>query len=180
MRKQFTFVPVTVNNQNELIDALNNDESAIVFTGSEIQEIGKKIKRAHDDKSLFKVLTGVGVLNAVGCIGMLSIPGAIASGVLAIFSGIMTLANKEKISKYNAFVIDEPEGFCVGFIKRSQYNESEDVFSYNGQKIKLTANTRCPKCNKRLDKKFSYGACSHCGTLVSAMTPVDKAKLNKL
>ena len=74
MRKQFTFVPVTVNNQNELIDALNNDESAIVFTGSEIQEIGKKIKRAHDDKSLFKVLTGVGVLNAVGCIGMLSIP----------------------------------------------------------------------------------------------------------
>jgi len=179
MRKEIEFRPVSVKNQNELIDAVDREEGAIVYDGDDLGSIGEKLKKEKNIGNAAKFFLPAGLLSVVSpAFGALSV---ITGALAAIGSGSVLLHKDKRFDKYNVFFLSNtPSSQSVGFVLRKEYNISEDVIIFRDAKIRLTTDLRCPVCRKRLDKGIIFGRCKKCHSIVSFMAPISKVKLDKL
>ncbi|MBR2934233.1 MAG: hypothetical protein IKB79_01455 [Oscillospiraceae bacterium] len=179
MRKQIEFRPVSVKNQNELIDAIDREEGTIIYDGNSLGEIGKKLKKERGVGSAAKFFLPAGLLSVVNPVfGALSV---FAGALVAIGSGSVLLHKDKRFDKYNVFFLsNNPSSHSIGFVLRKEYNVAEDVVIYSGANIKLTPDFRCPVCKKRLEKGIVFGRCKKCSAIVSFMAPISKIKLDKM
>ena len=69
---------------------------------------------------------------------------------------------------------------CIGFVNRKEYNIKNDWIAYKDAIIKLTPEHRCPVCRQRVEKDMLFAMCKNCGSIYSFMTPVNKARLDKM
>lgn len=177
MRKKNVFSPVIAQSQNKLIDAVENKNPYIVYNGDDIQSIGKQLKTERNMNTAAKFMLPVGLIS-------LFTPGApfmIAGGAATLLSGGYLWQHDRRFNKYNVFILPNFSGkTTVGFINRFEYSVDDDAVIYDGKRIKLTYGSRCPACKKKLPKDIAFGRCSYCEESFSLMTPLKKAKLEKL